>query len=163
MTPSRLCCVVVAVTVVISTCRTCRCDWYQRFWNGADSEWCICPRLTVAEHDQKTGESYIYFTSNINHDKRTTGSAHTCLLLPEDIAECNKICTKKRLIILLSKRTRVIPRKKCDLVYIGYINHLQLLSGLASPTCILQSYNRLVFDPKKRIRNVNSMLDVNMY
>jgi hypothetical protein len=88
----RLCCAVVAVTVLISTC-SCRCDWYQRFWNGADSEWCICPRLTVAEHDQKTGKSYIYFISkkNINHDKRTTGSAHTCLLLPEDIAECNKI------------------------------------------------------------------------
>ena len=30
---------------------------------GADSEWCISTRLTVAEHDQKTGESTISILS----------------------------------------------------------------------------------------------------
>jgi hypothetical protein len=45
MTPSRLCCIVVVQFLLVHVQLV---DAIGR--NGADSEWCICPRLTIAEH-----------------------------------------------------------------------------------------------------------------
>ena len=74
MAPSRLCCAVTLLQFLLaSTSRTCQCDWYQWFWNGADSEWCICPQVDYSRTwSENRVKHNIYFISNINHDKFTT-------------------------------------------------------------------------------------------